>query len=355
MKHRCTPSSRFASLPAALAALVALAACTPSPGNGGRAAAPVEAKETELQFFGLAGPIASPDAEISGLVWFGDLLVLLPQYPEHFAGPDSSGVFVLPREDLIATLDGERTGPLEPRLRTFPSPGLPLSVPGYDGLEALAIAGDRVYFTIEAVEETFSRAYLVAGRLVGAVDSLRLDLDKIVPIPADVKLPNMSFESLVVIGDRLVAIHEANGVNVNPNPGAYVFDLQLDFRGFVPSPNVEYRLTDATDADADGRFWVINYFFPGEEKVLRPALDPEIARFGLGASHARCPQVERLLEFRFTGERLERTDRAPVTFHLREDHICRNWEGVVRLDGRGFLLVTDRYPTTLLAFAPGPA
>ncbi len=32
-----------------------------------------------------------------------------------------------------------------------------------------------------------------------------------------------------------------------------------------------------------------------------------------------------------------------------------NWEAMVRLDDRGFLIMTDRYPSTLLAFVPLPA
>jgi hypothetical protein len=32
----------------------------------------------------------------------------------------------------------------------------------------------------------------------------------------------------------------------------------------------------------------------------------------------------------------------------------RNWEGLVRLDDRGFLLVTDLFPGTILGFVPAP-
>jgi len=31
---------------------------------------------------------------------------------------------------------------------------------------------------------------------------------------------------------------------------------------------------------------------------------------------------------------------------------ARNWEGIVRLDNRGFLLATDKFPTTILGFVP---
>jgi hypothetical protein len=32
----------------------------------------------------------------------------------------------------------------------------------------------------------------------------------------------------------------------------------------------------------------------------------------------------------------------------------RNWEGLAQLEGKGLLLATDKYPTTLLAFIPFP-
>jgi hypothetical protein len=106
--------------------------------------------------------------------------------------------------------------------------------------------------------------------------------------------------------------------------------------------------------DDENRFWVINYFFPEEGVILRPAADRETARYGQGASHAVCEGVERLLEMRYLGDRIVRTDTPPVSFRLRQDRLCRNWEAVVRVEGRGFLLMTDRYPETLLAFAAYP-
>jgi hypothetical protein len=37
---------------------------------------------------------------------------------------------------------------------------------------------------------------------------------------------------------------------------------------------------------------------------------------------------------------------------LVSDDDTRNWEGLVRLDDYGFLLATDKYPRTILAFVP---
>jgi hypothetical protein len=49
-----------------------------------------------------------------------------------------------------------------------------------------------------------------------------------------------------------------------------------------------------------------------------------------------------------------RTDAPAIDLRRDPSLPARNWEAMVRLEGRGFLLMTDRYPTTLLAFVPLP-
>jgi hypothetical protein len=47
------------------------------------------------------------------------------------------------------------------------------------------------------------------------------------------------------------------------------------------------------------------------------------------------------------------TDTSPVLLTLVTD-VSRNWEGLAFLEGRGFLLMTDKFPETILAFVPMP-
>ncbi len=95
-----------------------------------------------------------------------------------------------------------------------------------------------------------------------------------------------------------------------------------------------------------------NYFYPGDRALLRPGPDAFGETFGRGPTHRRGPAVERLVEFHLNGERIEPTGRAPIQFELHAE--ARNWEGLARLGGRGFLVATDTYPETLLAFVPAP-
>ena len=161
---------------------------------------------------------------------------------------------------------------------------------------------------------------------------------------------------MLVAGDRLVTIYEVNGAAINPSPVAHLFDLGLAPAGTLPFPQIEYRITDATTLDGEGRFWAANYFFPGDID-LRTGIDPLAERYGWGPSHTPEGAVERLVEFQLTHSGIALADRSPIQLELPDDligMIGRNWEGLARLDERGFLLVTDTFPGTLLAFVPAP-
>ena len=141
--------------------------------------------------------------------------------------------------------------------------------------------------------------------------------------------------------DRVGVLFEANGAQVNPGAHVALFDFDLTYQGTVPLEHVEFRITDACGLQDDGTFWVINYFFPGEGHLLKP--EPH-----------RTTPVERLIQLRFNGQRIVRT--ACPSLDLRGDSVLapRNWEAIVPLSDRGFLIMTDTYPATLLAFVPLP-
>ena len=309
----------------------------------------------------LAGPLASRDAEISGMAWHGDALVLLPQYPGRFAvGEDTvrveethraaGAVFVLARAEIEAYLEVEAPEPLRPRAVPFASGGVAGRVPGFEGFEAIAFEGDRAFLTIESDSRADVQGHLVAGAF--GPDGLRLDAATLTPIPAQTRIANLSYEALLIGAGGVLALQEANGAAVNPEARAYVFDSALALRDSLRVPALEYRLTDATAPDPDGRFWAVNYFFPGDEPVLRPAADSLALAHGLGWTHRRHRAVERLVELRHDGGRIVRTRRPPIQLELLGDDRPRNWEALARLGTRGFLVATDTYPETILAFVP---
>ena len=57
------------------------------------------------------------------------------------------------------------------------------------------------------------------------------------------------------------------------------------------------------------------------------------------------------MELRYHMGGVQLTDTPPIQLQLLSDDL-RNWEGIVRLDNLGFLLVTDKFPRTMLGFVP---
>lgn len=309
-----------------------------------------KAPEQPVQLLPLGGALQSENAELSGLAWYGDNLILLPQLPgwEHEA---RACLYTVTKAELLAQVDHTAAGPLEPRCIVFDSGGIEKNFPAFEGFEAIAFVGEQAYLTVETHKRT-GKGFLVTGRIAPDLSVLKLEASPqaVLTLPAD--LPNAGFETLVVSEQGVLALYEGNGARVNPAPAAERFDRSLLPAGKLPFPAIEYRVTDATAPDAAGRFWVMNYNYPGTADRFNPAPDPFMARYGTGPTHAQKPQVERLIELQLTPSGIVLTDQPPIQLQLID--VARNWEGLVRLDERGFLLVTDKFPKTLLGFVPKP-
>jgi hypothetical protein len=294
----------------------------------------------------LDAPASDADQEYSAMAWYGDTLVLVPQFPARYGNQ----LVTLARADVLAYLRGELDAPLPTGRIPFDDGGLSGRVTGFEGFEAAEFDGDTVYLTVETQAGTFMLGYIVSGTV--DEDGIRLDPALRTTVPVQAPLSNMTDETLVIDGDRVLTIYEANGANVNRAPHANVYSRAVEKLEPIALPNVEYRITDATALDDDRRFWAINYFWPGDEK-LKPADDPIAATFGKGKTHAQGQVVERLLEFQVADDGITLTDTPPVQLTLLPAGVARNWEGLVRLqdgDIDGFLLVTDKFPVTQLAF-----
>lgn len=308
--------------------------------------------EVEFQRIPLAGDVTQARSELSGLAWFGDTLILLPQYPQRFPSPQDGSLFTIPKAQILAYLAGEFQGEIKPDMVSLLAPGLNGGISGFEGFEAIAISGDQVYLTIESRPGDRMMGYVVSGSIT--LDSVELNLESLSAIESQADLDNFSDEALLVYGDRVLTFYEAWGARVNPHPVAHVFDAALKPGEPWSLPNIEYRITDVTDVDASGRFWAINYLYPGDIEKLEPAEDELSRQYGQGVSHAASQIVERLVEFQIKDDKVIRTQTAPIQLELAADGEARNWEGIVRLEGLGFLIATDQYPETILGFVPYP-
>ena len=305
------------------------------------------------------GPLATPEAEVSGMAWYGEYLILLPQFPSRFAQPGSDGsIYALPKAEIIAFLDGSQTAPLNPIAIPFVAPGLADLIYGFEGFEAITISGERAYFTIESHSGAPMVALLTTARISPDLSLVKLDTSTLVVLSPQTLLPNYSDEAMFVSGEEAITIYEANGKSINANPVAHRLDLATFSLETIPFPNLEYRITDATDIDSAGRFWVINTFSP-KDSWMAADTDPIVEKFdeevsGEATSHFKSGTVERLVELQYTPAGITLTDTPPVQLKLIEGESLRNWEALARLDERGFLLMTDKHPRSILAFVPIP-
>jgi hypothetical protein len=294
--------------------------------------------EYTVQYLYLTGELNQPESEISGLCWKGDSLILVLQYPHRFG----QALFYLTRSDLELAINGDFV--LEPQPLWLTSGHKLSALPGYQGLEAMAIKGNRVFMLVEAEQNRVMSGYLLSGKIKG--DSMEIDTDHYAEIPPQTSLRNYAEEALLLDGERVITFYEANGKNINPNPVAHVFTTNLEPAGTLIMPNFEYRLTDVTQPDSGGYFYGINYLYPGDERKLKLAPDEISRRWGNGLSHRGNKTVERIIRFRLREGRIELAETAPILLKLNGE--SRNWEGIARWSDQAFLMVTDTHPATIL-------
>lgn len=306
----------------------------------------------------LAGPLTKRRAQISSLAWYGDQLILLPQFPDNF----DQQIFALSRSDIVEQLAGRNLAPLEPRPIVFDDALVQAQISGSEGYEAIAFAGDEVFITIETSQLTEMLGYVTVGTMLPVENRLVLDATRLSPIAPQSDVMNLSDEALLLIHNQVATIYEANGLFINPEPIVHLFDrVTLRSIGVASFPNIEYRITDTTALDENGRFWATNVFSP-ETRQLRSFLR---ARGTDGQVDTAAQPVERLLEFAVTPQGFVRTETPPIRLELlpatdptaESPWSARNWEGVVRLETpefTGFLVATDFTPGTILAFVPMP-
>lgn len=296
----------------------------------------------------LAGPIADSRAQISGLAWYGDTLIMLPQYPDFNTDTGDGFVYALPKGEIADFLDGRSSDPLEPRQIPFVAPGLSTNIAGYEGYEAIAFVGDTFYVTIEAERADGMLGYLAKGRISPDLEALTLDTTSPVAIAPQTDNDNMSEESLFATDQAVGTIYELNGTGVNDFPVAHLFDFDLTPVGTPGFPNIDFRITDSTDLDQEDRFWAINYFYPVGDNWLQ-AFELENENVDEGRPHQQWVGMGRLIEFQFSQSGITLTDSSPIQLEMLLSDV-HNWEGLARYDEKGFLMVSDKEPDTVLGF-----
>ncbi len=296
----------------------------------------------------LGGLLADPELEVSGLAWNGDQLVVLPQYPSQ---APALGCLPLISGEALGLLASSGTVVTSGCLQWVDS-GLPSQIDGFDGFEAIAFDGRHAFLLVEAKQGGRAVGYFVRAVLEGP--ALVLELDTLLKFPAQVVAENLGYEALVVLEEGVLVMHEANGA-VNGNPKAFLVNRDGVLLREVQMPLIEYRVTDAT-ASEQGRFWVSNYHYEGDlwpAGLDCPAFFSEFFQGFRGhplfTSLSERP-VERLMELRWdptTG-----TVEFETVLNISVQGEGRNWEGIAKGLGGGFVLFTDKYPRSILGRVP---
>ncbi|MBI5963568.1 MAG: hypothetical protein HY863_08860 [Chloroflexi bacterium] len=286
------------------------------------------------------------------MAWFHDYLIILPQYPHRMTKSGDGVIFALRKADILAYLDGKSKTPLEPIAIPFVASDLRKKIGSFEGFETIGFLGERAFLTIEIGGVDLMKGLLISAQMAPDMSKLVLDAGNFVEIPQPVNISNKADEALIVLDDRVITFYEVNGAGFNSKPVAHVFNFDLQPQNDLPFPALEYRLTDAALTSDGNHFWVINTLFIGDFD-LETEFDSLADTFGRGSTHSRYNIVERLVEMQYDPKGITLTAAPPIQLEL--DFIAgNNWEALALLDERGFLLMTDKFPTTILGFVPMP-
>ncbi|MBN1948986.1 MAG: hypothetical protein JW784_04515, partial [Candidatus Cloacimonetes bacterium] len=120
--------------------------------------------EYQVREIPLYGPASLPQAEFSGLSWYNDHLILLPQYPDYQTRDGNGVLFAISRQDLLEVVSNYKESSVEILEINIQMSYFRVNIPGFEGFEAIGFYGNDVFLTIEA-EPDKATGYLVKGRI----------------------------------------------------------------------------------------------------------------------------------------------------------------------------------------------
>ena len=307
-------------------------------------------EEVEVVTLKLPERLQAPSFEYSGLAWFGDFLVLLPQFADGKESLREPNFFAISKEDLFLAIENPD---YELPVRDVPilNSDLRDKIKGFEGFESILFIGQTVYLTIESRAGNPMMGYLIKGEVKGDLESITLDPESLMEVEPLSSVRNATFEAMTYWNENLYIIYEHNSKQGDAQPVAYQFNLDFEFERQIAFPVIDFRVTDATISDPSGKFWVMNYFFPGDTHL---AIDQDalVTEYGEGATHKENEPVERLVQLQIGDDEISRVDQPPIYLQLLDYNIARNWEGIAWLDDLGFLLISDSFPGSILGFCP---
>jgi len=209
----------------------------------------------------------------------------------------------------------------------------------YEGLEAMYIQGNSIYFSVETNTPS-PLCYLLKGHFVQ--DDVYLSRD-IIPVPKPRKsngtsIYNAGFEAITVINNRLFTFYEYNYFDNKNEVYSYDTSLKRPERINYNIQKLPFRITDITPVGKN-HYTAINYFYKGDgdDAVYRvPETDKkndELIRDS-GQYHNYC----RLIDIYYNGRKFT---WKPL-WQFPALYMGYNWEGIAA-DSKGYYIINDKY------------
>jgi hypothetical protein len=305
----------------------------------------------ELEFY---------DNQFSGLTISGDKLFLLSE--SRLQEKAEAKLYTVQLADLDhKLLDTTYVLPYQKlQLNYLPALRAQMRATGqdYEGLEALLIDGDAIYFSVETATPS-TNCYLIKGLL--RPTTIDLDTTFLVALPKPLAadgshIYNAGFEALTQVQKQVVAFFEFN--SFHGQNYAYGFDRKkLSVKTIprrLPFSQLPFRITDLTPVGKN-HFTALNYFFKGggEDAIYRPPAS-DTTNTNLTTNSNGLKNYCRLIDITFRNNRFT---WQPL-WAFPEEYMGYNWEGIAAYKA-GYFIINDKYTpsrpyrTTLLYLQSG--
>jgi hypothetical protein len=308
---------------------------------------PAQAQQTQFAVHRLALPkeLAYYDNQFSGLYIAQDKLFLLSESRIQERDTEAKLYTVALRDldrQLADTAHALPYQKLPIRHLTALRAQMAAAGQSYEGLEAMLIDQNTVYFSVETATPS-TNCYLLKGRLDAT--AVVLDTTFLLPLPKPVApdgahIYNAGFEALALANKHLLAFFEYN--YFLESNYAYEFDRSRLRAGSTPRPlalaKMPFRLTDLTATGRD-HYTGINFFFKGEggDAVYRPPTT-DIANNRLITDQQGYQNYCRLVELTRTGTSFS---WRPL-WEFLAPYNGYNWEGLAAYK-EGYFVINDKY------------
>ena len=142
-------------------------------------------QELREKIIPISGIITDPNQEISGLDWYKDNLILLPENLNGF-------VFIISKEKILKSIELENPSPIFPQVNSFKTPDFARTIKGF---ESIVFDNDKFFVTIEAKDDDGMKSYLAWGKINSNSLNMIIHKDSLKEIKTPIQVKNMTYES----------------------------------------------------------------------------------------------------------------------------------------------------------------